>query len=604
METLAGYGKRSGSRGWCMVVVSRRTGRRAGLLSMVCGSVLAACSPGGLQSGSCRASRSSGAALALTSAQSTTSSSAPFGGLLSVQASEDKAGKRLFVGGSRFDALTFKKPLHCSVSLEFYKQGDVFFVDAFSSLECFILRMTTNGNNPKIQVFQEAVPGSSAPGTYVTMSVESEELAERDRILRALDQVPQSTTDARIEFLDRGFSLERFLEVRSLLAAVARDRVGQPEADWGRQLCVAVPQEELDAFDSLPPGERGEDPRLSAQRPRDCQLLFNGHWHTFKIPGSEVAAKRALLESFVAQTSQRRGALALREGTWGQLTSQGAALRGLGQEAFVAERHFRRMQLALAVIKAAGSGCPEQDGGVARDVIPFIGPARDAYLDLAASLLPPSLARDVADLRGYACQASKPAFNAFRAKVDGAFNEFDSSLFRFVQAVQGVQLAMRSNPEQVGLATNHIRNLEGNSVAISYQDLPLFPVGVNRAAELQRHLFSFAAPWLSVRFESKVAHPFVNNLRHEYNDGYAITLAGVPVGGIMAETNESGGVAVLPLPQQAPPSATAQAQQQPVPDDAPPAAGSNTSAGEAQSSPTATKDKGKDASGLAVDCLM
>jgi hypothetical protein len=548
--------------------------------------VLLGCSAGALQSSVCKSGVSS-AALALTSAERAPSSPPRLlGGLLTVAGAENAKGERVPINGDQFSQLAFKKPLSCSVSLEFRREGGDYFIDAFTSYTCSIVRMHLNGSLPKISVHQRDSTGASY---FETLDVDSVELAERDWVLSQLDGLPNITKEVRRVFMNWGVSNERFIEMRKSLMEL--DPIG-PGSQRSLELCVAIPAEELRAYDSTPEGQRGDDPINSPQRPLDCKVLFNSHWHSFKIKPAQVTKSRALLDSLVEQTLDYRSEQSARVGLHGSLTSDAARLRAIEQETYEADRLFRKMNLVHRVLRASGSGCIDEEGQVHPESSFLVGPNRNRYLEIAAQLLPPAQRAEALALRSYACQPT-PAFAAFEAGIDRAFYDYNAKLLKLSEEVQKLQATMRANPQYVGIATNHIRNLEGGKVEIAYKDLPLFPASGTLATELSNHIFSYAAPWLSVKYAALQGNRQVTNLRHEYNDGYAITFAGVPVGAVMANIDESGGVAVIPLPRAAEPSTQPKGES---------AQGTSVDAGEAkdQDAKKTTTNDGKGQSACAL----
>jgi hypothetical protein len=281
--------------------------------------------------------------------------------------------------------------------------------------------------------------------------------------------------------------------------------------------------------------------------------LFDSHWHTFRVLDAQVEKSRVFLDQLVNHTTRLKSQPSNSSTDVSNFFKQSQSVQSLEDSVYEADLHFRRMNLVRIILRSAGAGCRDAQGAIHDDTPSVVGQNRDKYLEIAAQLLPPDLRAEALSLKSYNC-TSTPAFEAFEDKVRAAFYDYDAKIVKLSEEVQKLQATMRANPQYVGIATNHIRNLEGGRVEIAYKDLPLFPASGTPATELSNHIFSYAAPWLSVKYAALQGNRQVTNLRHEYNDGYAITFAGVPVGAVMANIDESGGVAVIPLPRAAEPS--------------------------------------------------
>jgi hypothetical protein len=418
---------------------------------------------------------------------------------------------------------------------------------------CSGSKLTYKGRNPVIMVSRSSEAGVSAG--YERLSVELPELNERDRVLKTLENIPDVNEEIRLLFIANAFVSERLLSVRRILANMPSE---SPDSGLGKALCVAIPDAEIQAFASNPNATPSDDPRNSGKpRPIDCQMMTPSRWVTFEVPAQVAAAKGALLDGLVKQTDTNRQLSASSPNLDAAIRTALADFRKLDAEAFENDIKRLRLRLAFSAIRAANGGCviSTSAAGTAQNKI-LAGPSRNAYIELSKTLVSADLHPLIDRLRGHQCTEDDDS-RAYRAKIAAATAASDAKFLELARVLGQLQSLMKAKKEQVGIATNHIRNLTGSEVAIEFKDLPLFPTGASVATELQRHTFNFNNPWLSATFDRAKAHPGANNLRTDFNDGYAITFGGVPVGAVSAMTDESGGVAAIPLPERKPVAAKA-----------------------------------------------
>jgi hypothetical protein len=471
----------------------------------------------------------------------------PIGGVLSIDALVPRSTEIVSAVRSKFSELKFGGSAACSAALEFRKVDSRYVVDALLDAYCYVPKLIYKGRNPSIMVYRAASTGIS-PG-YERLPVELAELAERDQILKKLDAIPSSNDDVRSIFVDNSFASERLLAVRGILSDLSP---GSPEIGLDRALCAAIPEDEIKKFENNPIAKPEDDPFLSGKpHPADCQMMLPSRWVTFAVPQATVNEKKALLDGLVQETDQNRilGATTANLGT--EIVAALAEYRKLDKEAYEADLKLQRLKLAFIAIRGANGGCVVSNPLATAENKILSGPSRNDYIDLAKTLVSTDVHALLETLRGHTCMEDD-ASTAYRARISEAAAASDQKFLDLGRVLGKIQSLMKAKKEQVGIATNHVRNLTGSEVAIEFKDLPLFPVGASVATELQRHTFSFDNPWLSATFDRTKAHPGANNLRTDFNDGYAITFGGVPVGAVSALTDESGGVAAIPLPERKP----------------------------------------------------
>jgi hypothetical protein len=533
---------------------------------------------------------------ATSAGNSANNSTAPetLGGVIEIDAIAPAPGQADSISQNRFESLSFGKRRYCSAVFEFGKnpQGS-YFVDAWTNADCIDTNLLFRGNGAVIKAQQVAPPGRAV--AYATIPVTHGPLAHRNRILRALDGIPGEQGLQRALFIERAFANQRLLDLRSL---VTPPTPGSTEPDIALDLCIAVPAAEIAKYQAAPADTRGSDPRtLPFHLPAECQLLVNGGWYRFDVPQDWAKQNQGTLDRLVSATTAINTAQSP-DPTAAQFSSGPLArLKTLNLETRAAEEKFKRTQLVMAALRAAGGGCASPDAAVTEQNKILAGPHRDFFITLAMNLVPTEQHELINSLRTHNCTVDDE-FRRFVAIFNTDLEQFRTKIKELATAYHGVQSLMKAHPQLVGIATNHITtNADSQvSVAVAFGDLPLFPRQGSIAAALKGHAFSFANPWLSARFDTKLAHPQFNNLRHEYTDGYAITFAGKPVGAMRAEIDESGGVAVLPLPVQS--SADIDA----APSGQPPAAQSGDNPAQdpqnGELNPTTTIDNGQESCSL------
>lgn len=486
----------------------------------------------------------------------------PIGGVLRIDALVPRSTEIVSAVRSKFSELKFGGSAACSAALEFRKVESRYVVDALLDAYCYVPKLIYKGRSPTLMVYRGSGAGL-APG-YESLPVELAELSERDQILKKLETLPGSNDEVRSLFVDNSFASERLLAVRDLLSSLPS---GSPETGLDRALCAAIPEDEIKKFEGNPIAKPEDDPFLSGKpRPVDCQMMLPSRWVTFAVSADIASQKKALLDSLVQETDQNRSLAATSPQLGAEIVSALAEYRKLDKEAYEADIKLRRLKLAFIAIRGANGGCVASNStGTAENKI-LSGPSRNDYIDLAKTLVPTDVQGLLETLRGHTCTEDVSS-TAYRAKITDAAAASDQKFVDLARVLGKIQSLMKAKKEQVGIATNHIRNLTGSSISIEFKDLPLFPAAGAVATELQRHTFSFDNAWLSATFDRSKAHPAANNLRTDYNDGYAITFGGVPVGAVAAMTDESGGVAAIPLPERKPVSVSG-ASREPAKDSA------------------------------------
>lgn len=485
--------------------------------------------------------------LNVTSTASLSSARSPrmLGGLLRVESLAAGVDAPESVVNSSFSSLSFSRQRDCSSVFEFRKEGDAYFVDSFLNHHCLYPKLIYRGRNPVVQVFRPAADGLL--DGFESIPVSLSELEIRNEVLSALDAIAGAGTPQRSVMIHYGFNVERMVHLRGVVAN--KEKSGE-ELGLGEALCLAVPQSELDAYNALPADARGDSPMTSSTvRPEDCQILADSQWHTFKVPDAQVASRKPLLDSLVAETIAYKNFVRERSGLSPEVSAKIDDLRLKSAEWFAAERRYRTIRLGIFGVRAANNGCPSGNAKTAADNKIFSGPQRNAYIDLMKKIVPSDVVADLETLKAHTCQNTDPVFTALAAKLGAAISDSDAKAFALAKASRDVQLAMKAQKDRVGIATNHILNHSADSVVVTFKDLAVFPASSPLAPELSRHIFSFEKPWLGMTFDVTKAHPLVNNLRTELNDGYAVTFGGIPVGAVIAKVPQSGGASVIALPR-------------------------------------------------------
>jgi hypothetical protein len=476
----------------------------------------------------------------------------PIGGVLTIDSLAPRSTEIVSTVRSNFSELKFGGSASCSAAFEFRKADSRYFVDALLNAYCYVPKLLYKGRNPTLMVYRGA--GSGLSSGYESLRVELSEVSERDRILKTLEAIPTSNDDVRSLFVDNSFASERLLAVRAILSELP---AGSQDVGLNGALCAAVPEAEISLFDSNPNAKPEDDPRISGKpRPMDCQMMLPSRWVTFSVPAEVAAQKRTVLDSLVQESDRNRSLVASNQNLGAEFPNVMAELRRLDAEAYEADIRRQRLLLAFISIRGANGGCAVADPFATQQNKILAGPSRNAYIDLAKTLVAADMHPLIDKLRAHQCTEDADSA-AYRSKLAEASAASDAKFLELARVLGRLQSLMKAKKEQVGIATNHIRNLTGSEVAIEFKDLPLFPAGASVATELQRHTFNFDNPWLSATFDRTKAHPGANNLRTDFNDGYAITFGGVPVGAVSAMTDESGGVAAIPLPERKPVTANA-----------------------------------------------
>lgn len=480
-----------------------------------------------------------------TSSHSTAQSPRMLGGLLRMESLASGSDAPESVVRGPFSNLVFSRSQDCSSAFEFRKEADQYFVDSFLSHTCLYPKLIYRGRNPVLQVFRPAT-GGLLDG-YESISVSLPEVDLRNEVLSSMDGIAGAGLSQRGFMVNFGFNLERMSHVRQVVAT--KETLGQ-EVGLGQALCLAVLQSELDAFNAVPAGSGVENPMFSSTvRPEDCQILADSQWHTFSVPSAEASAKKGLLDTLVAETAAYKTFVRERSGLAPNVLAEVEELRVKAFNWYEAERRYRTLRLAMFGVRAANNGCPSGNAKTSADNKVFSGPQRNAYIDLMKKIVPSDAVADLETLKAHTCSNADPAFLAFANKVIAAGNDSDAKAFELAKAYRTVQVAMKAQKDRVGIATNHILNHSADSVVVTFKDLAVFPASAPLAPELSRHIFSFEKPWLGMTFDVTKAHPLVNNLRTELNDGYAVTFGGIPVGAVIAKVPQSGGASVIALPR-------------------------------------------------------
>jgi hypothetical protein len=467
------------------------------------------------------------------------------GGLLRIETLAAGTNAPESVTRDAFSRLVFSKQRDCSASFEFRKVGEDYFVDSFLSHSCIYPKLIYRGRNPVVQVFRPAADGLL--DGFEAIAVSMPEIEARNEALVAFDAIPQAQFDQRSLLVEYGFGTEKIVELRRV--ALEKETSGL-EPGLGAALCLAVPQAEIDAYLDAPEDSQGDDPALSTTvRPSDCQILASSQWFEFKVPPAEVASKKALLDALVAETAAYKAFVKERSGLTSVTMAKLDDLRAKSAQWYAAERRYRTLRLGMFGVRAANNGCPSDDAWVASANKTFAGESRAAFVDVIKKIVPADAVADIEALKAHACGNAEPAFTAYANKLADAASDADDKAFELAKVYRDIQLAMKAQKDRVGIATNHIWNYSADSVVVTYKDLAAFPPTGGLATELLRHSFSFEKDWVSMSFDATKAHPLVNNLRSELNDGYAITFGGVPVGAVLAKIDESGGASVIALPK-------------------------------------------------------
>jgi hypothetical protein len=473
------------------------------------------------------------------------------GGLLSVnnvsgqsEALQNSKEQRPTVISTAFDKIAFPSKGHCSASIEVHKKGDSYVIDAFMSATCYLQKALAWGQSTSL-TFDVYLNGSETYTGYESLDVFDNDLNKRDIVLKALDGVPEVDHDARALFLDWGFSSERVPRLRNLAfdtgtppnsSATFAD-LAMPLND---DLCLKVDSAEYSAFEANP--NSIENPRDSLRpRPSDCQMLVEGQWWKFTVKPSTVASKKALLDVLVERTQQLNASSISDGASLSSARSLSDVVRKKSAEWYAQHRLMRRIRLAVFAVRA---NCSDTKQPLNKALCKN----QSAYFDIIKTHIAPELAADMDALK--AANFDSTLFTSGLAKKYTSELAKDKHLaLEMLSAYRDLQRAMRGQKELVGIATNHVTNVGSNGAIVEFKDAPLFPSSGKRAESLARHTFTFDKPWLAMTFDASKAHPLLNNLRHPYQEGYAITFGGTPVGAVQALIDESGGASVVALPR-------------------------------------------------------
>jgi hypothetical protein len=477
------------------------------------------------------------------------------GGLLALKTLEGQSEalgnlkeSRKTVGSDGLDKLAFSSNSRCSTVLEFVKQGDEYLVDAFTSDSCYVIKAVYWGQSSSLalEVFRAAADGN--PDGFETIEVIDDNLQARDATLRALAAIPEVDAPARNLFVNWGFTSERMVRMRQLafdteaIPAGGGEKFGDVAKPLADNLCLKVIDADFAAWEANPTSR--ENPRESLRpQPENCQLLPQGHWRRFKVKPSVVAAKKPLLDALVADSKSYEAFRKEKSGLPTDVLANIEALRTLSAEWLELHRISRRIRLAMFAVRANCTDTKQPQNQI-------LCKNREAYVAHAKSLAP-EISAEIDEFKAAGYPSAAP--NAFTTKI---VPKYASSLtadklkaLELLKAYQALQVAMKTHQGRLGLATNHIRNVGATSVVVQFKDLAVFPPsGVAVPEEFARHKFAFTNPWLSMDFTG-TAHPLVNNLRHPFNEAYAVTFGGFPVGAVQAKVEESGGASVIALPR-------------------------------------------------------
>ena len=441
------------------------------------------------------------------------------------------------VGSTPTGKWVFNKKSRCSAVFDVRKIGENFEIDAFSSEACVVQRLIYSGSAQlALSLFAPGVAG--AAGGFETINVSLPLLDTRDTFLKEMDGVPNSNVDMREQAIEFGFTTERLSNIRD---DIAYEPLGGSK-QLAQDLCAYVSPEEREIWQNLPAAQREtlQDPMLSSfPTPRNCQLLVEGAWYRFKVSAQEGNKNKDFLESMVLRSqeyfTERLKSAKFAAGLAGKFLN----LREVQMQAQAAEQKYRRLRLALYV------GQHDCVNGLGYESY-FCGANQNKYLELVKRLVAPELSVQI-DAH-IASARSKETFEQITSVVITALDERTIAFVKYAKALQELQALMKVHREEVAIATSHIVNKEKNNVDVFFEALPLFPKTGGVDPALASHIFSFSKAFVEASFDVTKAHPLVNNLRNELQDGYAVTFFGYPVGALRVETSESGGSSLISLP--------------------------------------------------------
>jgi hypothetical protein len=424
----------------------------------------------------------------------------------------------------------------CSAVFEFVKEDGKSKVNAFLSNYCIMADLSFRGKAPVIQVYRPASEGLMAG--YEAIKVKWDRLELRDALLEKLFAIPNLNNRAFAAALMEGIDFDRIVNTRR---GINRDTEKRGNRALLAPLCLEVPASVMAEWESLPPDKRGLEPLESSDpSPRACQFLADGQWFSFEVD-DPVSEKSGKVDSFIAKTAEYAAYQKAKSKLTPEMTERLEQLRILGRETDAKAMKWKRGRLENFVINAS---CDE---GTPEGPKVHCGPNNDKIYEAYRTTILADRGQELADRR--ALPASPEKAQATRDWVTSRYFDFLDTNLAYATLLEKVQADMKANPALVGIATNHVKNLDAKTFQVAFKELPLFPVSLKREPELSKHDISFAKTWLEISLPKEKAHPLINNLTTEIHNGYALTFAGVPVGAVMPQTDQSGGASVINLPE-------------------------------------------------------
>lgn len=412
----------------------------------------------------------------------------------------------------------------CSASFEFVKVGNVYKVKVFTALTCFAT-LLANGKNPKIRVyFDDEQLGKG----YEAIKVEMPLLDMRDKVFAALKEIDAPEGVRKM-----------FWNYVAIEARAANILANTPLANRP-QMCI------------------NSDSNTNAKEvpvPDNCAFFSLSTVIEMNIPDSEVKEKSSLLNSLIASEEARK--LQLKKGTLkSEIQEQLINLPAMFETLWAVESNTRYYRLANAI--ASASDCnteSEKDYCLGK---------RTPYLNIIKDIVLPNdmLIGNVIKSEYAAGEATKLA-----DKANAGRDQFKEEVLKYVALTASLRTAMDENRTLLGIATNHLTSLNAAKSAIlsEYRTIPLFS---RNSGYLKGVVFRFDGGRLLLNTDSSLT----KNLSTPLHRGSVVTLGGYPVLSFVPVLNESGGAAVLQLPQREKPTNTS--------DDTAPSAGNEKSGGD------------------------
>ncbi len=434
----------------------------------------------------------------------------------------------------------FKEEL-CSASFEFVKVENVYKVKVFTALTCFAT-LLANGKNPKIRVyFDDELLGKG----YEPIKVELPLLDMRDKVFAALKEINAPESVRKI-----------FWNYVAIEARAANILVNTPMENRF-QMCI------------------NSDSNTNAKEvpvPDNCVFFALSTVIEMNIPESEVKNKSGLLNSLIGSEQARKNQIE-KSSLKSDIKKDLQDLPVLLENLWAVESNTRYYRLAN--VFASASDCKTESEKE------YCLGKRTPYLNILRDIVLPG-----DDLIGNVIKSDYSAGESTKLadKANAGKDRFKEEILKYVALTARLRTAMEKNITHLGIATNHLTTLNAAAtksvinptIDSEYRTIPLFS---RNSGYLKGVVFRFDEGRLLLNTISSQTR----NLSTPLHRGSVVSLGGYPVLSFVPVLNESGGAAVLQLPQREKPTNSS--------DDTSPSAGNEKSGGDGTQK-TATRQQG------------